>query len=371
MLIAVITSLIFCLGCKDEPAHPVDPSKDGPVESQPVVPVVDLEPAEVVEPEVSAPVEVKTETPVADVAPVVNKEDKPEESAHDLWVTDYKAAMEKAAAEKKDMLIDFSGSDWCGWCIKLDDEVFSQKEFIEKASKDFVFVMLDFPKDQKLTTPELKAQNEKLQVKYGPEGFPTVYLTDAKGKPYAQTGYQKGGPDTYLEHLSELRKVKVQMDELRAKAHNAKLDGAGKAKLLDEAIRLLQPEWIAEFYREDIEKIIALDSENKAELRDRHKVNLTLWDAGQMIEKGNFTKAIETIDKVIDDFKGKGEIAQEVYYFKAVILDGKGDKPGTLESLKKAVQASPESEMAKHIKDIIKNHFPEPPPAPVPARLPE
>ena len=62
------------------------------------------------------------------------------------WMTDFDAAVKKATAENKKLLVDFSGSDWCGWCIKLDEEVFSKQEFIDEASKQFIFVLLDFPR---------------------------------------------------------------------------------------------------------------------------------------------------------------------------------------------------------------------------------
>ena len=128
-------------------------------------------------------------------------------AAHDIWMTDYKAAMNKAADENKDLLINFSGSDWCGWCIKLNKEVFSHKEFTDEASKHFVFVLLDSPRKTKLS-PKLLAQIIQLKEKYKPRGYPTVLLTDAKGDVYAETGYIEGGPKAYLAHLAELRKNK-------------------------------------------------------------------------------------------------------------------------------------------------------------------
>ncbi|MCF7955002.1 MAG: DUF6288 domain-containing protein [Phycisphaerae bacterium] len=129
------------------------------------------------------------------------------DTGQDLWMTDYKAALAKAKAENKDVLIDFTGSDWCHWCIKLDKEVFEHKEFIDKASKDFVFLMVDTPRKKKLA-PDLMEQNKRLKERYSLRGYPTVYLTDCKGNPYAKTGYRKGGPEKYLVHLAELRKNK-------------------------------------------------------------------------------------------------------------------------------------------------------------------
>jgi thioredoxin-related protein len=124
--------------------------------------------------------------------------------AADAWLTDLEAAKKQAAAEKKDILVDFTGSDWCGWCIRLKKEVFDQPEFAE-ASKKFVLVELDFPRGKK-QSPELKAKNEALSKQFAIAGFPTILLLDAQGQVYAQTGYQEGGAKQYLAHLDTLSK---------------------------------------------------------------------------------------------------------------------------------------------------------------------
>ena len=124
--------------------------------------------------------------------------------AADAWLTDLDAAKKQAAAEKKDILVDFTGSDWCGWCIRLKKEVFDQPEFAA-ASKKFVLVEIDFPRSKK-QSPEVKATNEALSKKYAISGFPTILLLDAQGEVYAQTGYQEGGAPKYLEHLATLAK---------------------------------------------------------------------------------------------------------------------------------------------------------------------
>ena len=70
------------------------------------------------------------------------------------WLDDYDAALKKAAAENKHVVIDFSGSDWCGWCKRLDKEVFATDEFRKGAAEKYVLLMVDSPSDKSLLTPE-------------------------------------------------------------------------------------------------------------------------------------------------------------------------------------------------------------------------
>ena len=118
-------------------------------------------------------------------------------AAEGAWLTDYKAALAKAKKEKKVVLADFTGSDWCGWCIKLKDEVFSKPEFQEWAAENVVLLELDFPK-QTPQSDELKKQNQELQKEFGIQGFPTIVFLDAKGKKLGQSGYVEGGPEAWI-----------------------------------------------------------------------------------------------------------------------------------------------------------------------------
>src|ERR1035437_10549951 len=84
------------------------------------------------------------------------------------WLTDRPKAQAQAKTENKLVLIDFAGSDWCGWCIKLDKDTFSKPEFADYAKKNLVLVQLDFP-NKKPQSDELKKANAALQKKYRSE----------------------------------------------------------------------------------------------------------------------------------------------------------------------------------------------------------
>lgn len=118
------------------------------------------------------------------------------------WEDDFDKAAEQAKKEGKYMIVDFSGSDWCGWCIKLDKEVFSQKEFKKFAKDNLITVMLDFPRN-KPQSKKLKERNEELMTKHGVRGFPTVLVMSPDGEVIGRTGYKAGGPEEYVKHVQE------------------------------------------------------------------------------------------------------------------------------------------------------------------------
>ena len=126
-------------------------------------------------------------------------------SAESSWVTDYKKAQEDAKAGKKLMLLEFIGSDWCGWCMKLDKEVFSTPEFQNYASRNLILVKVDFPR-RRPQTEALKKQNEQLAQKYDIQGFPTIIVLNGQGEKLGELGYMEGGPSPFLAKLETLPK---------------------------------------------------------------------------------------------------------------------------------------------------------------------
>jgi len=120
------------------------------------------------------------------------------------WTTDVPKAVAKAKAEKKLVLLDFTGSDWCGWCIKLHKEVFSKPEFEVYTQQNLVLVEVDFPRNKEQSA-ELKKANQALQEKYGIEGYPTIIVLDGEGKQVGKLGYMAGGPKAVLAALEKIR----------------------------------------------------------------------------------------------------------------------------------------------------------------------
>lgn len=122
------------------------------------------------------------------------------------WKTDYDAALAEAKSSGKPVLVDFTGSDWCGWCIKLDEETFEKEAFKEFAAKNLVLLELDFP-NKKEQSEEVKKRNQELAQKYKVGGFPTLLLLDSEGNEIArQVGYLAGGPDAMIAWVEKATK---------------------------------------------------------------------------------------------------------------------------------------------------------------------
>ena len=122
------------------------------------------------------------------------------------WLTDLPKALNRAKAEKKAVLMDFTGSDWCGWCKRFNKEVFSTAEFKEYATKNLVLVEVDFPNQKKLG-PELKKANDGLKSKYNVNGFPTLVVLNGEGREIGrQVGYSDGGPKAFIAKLENSKR---------------------------------------------------------------------------------------------------------------------------------------------------------------------
>ncbi len=179
--------------------------------------------------------------PAAAPAADAKKEAKKEEGG-ERFLADFDEAVKVAKKEHKDLLVDFTGSDWCYWCKKLHSEVFDFDSFLDGAEEGFVLVALDFPngEEAKKKVPNA-ARNVELRDKYKIGGYPTVLLMTPDGDVFAKTGYQEGGPDKYLEDVKSKttagKKTMAEIADLEKKIAAAK--GAEHEKMIDGAIASL------------------------------------------------------------------------------------------------------------------------------------
>lgn len=138
------------------------------------------------------------------------------------WLTNYEQAVEQSRKQDKPIFLFFTGSDWCGWCHRLLNEVLNTPEFAERAGDKFVFVLLDFP-IKIAQDPALVKQNKELQKKFEVKGYPAVIILDEKQNAIETTGYRPGGGKVYADYL--LQKVKD------SKAYQQKVSKLGKENL--------------------------------------------------------------------------------------------------------------------------------------------
>jgi thioredoxin-related protein len=122
------------------------------------------------------------------------------------WQSDYKKAQTEAKTGNKLLFLEFTGSDWCGYCILFDREILSQPQFTEYAKKNLVLMEIDFPR-RKAQTDATRRQNQELAAQYQIEAFPTILVLNGDGKPvWRFEGYFPDGPDAFIAQLEKLRK---------------------------------------------------------------------------------------------------------------------------------------------------------------------
>jgi len=189
-------------------------------------------------------------------------------------------------------------------------------------------------------------------------------MTDEMGRPYAQTGYQRGGPDAYIKHLEELKEVRVERDQHLKAAES--VQGIEKAKQLHKAMQTIGDDMAVRHYEPIVNQIIELDADNAEGLKAHYTRIQTVIEVKARIQ--NIMSAAQNGDAA-GSAKKLGEIAeqdipkdlkQQVLANKSLIeLRLLQDKPAAKASMKQAIAADPESAMAKRMKDAMKQLFPE------------
>lgn len=278
--------------------------------------------------------------------------------AGDGWSSDYAASKKLAAESKKDLLIDFTGSDWCSWCIKLSEEVFSKDAFKAGVKDKFVLLELDYPKDQSKLSPETIAQNQELSLKYGVEGYPTILLCDAEGRPFASTGYAKGGPEAYLKRLEELRAKKAARDQAFTEA--SKQEGLVKAKTLIAALKAMElsDAMVQNFYASVSEQIKAADPKDETGYAKEASVKARAAkfqaDLQVFAEKEDMDGALGLIDQSLKAGGFDATMVQQIVMTRALIFAQQEKFDEALKAADEAKAAAPESEIATRIDEFKK-----------------
>ena len=279
-----------------------------------------------------------------------------------IWTVNMDFAKKIAKEKDLNLLILFTGSDWCHWCKKLNEEVFSQDEFQQEVVKQFVPVKLDFPSAVKFPE-EIRKSYEAEMKKYGVRGYPTVVLTDCEGNAFAVCGYQPGGAEGYLTLLNNLVDGKK---ELEAKVTELKDGDAAAGKELYDALEEYSEKFKDPCIKEGLKKYYdicrekcpeisrALEREEKikqrlAEIDEQYKIGEGYDPSEATPEKAE--QAVADYQAVIDSFKLEGEKKQEILLKIALVYTIVQEDEKAQEYLDKAVEAAPDSEFAEMIKE--------------------
>lgn len=175
------------------------------------------------------------------------------------WETHYDAALQQAAQQDKLVLADFTGSDWCYYCIRMRKDVFDKPSFAAWAGAHFVLLEVDMPENPDFD-PALRKQNTRLCQKYGVDSYPTILVMDAAGEPLGGFfGYISDADDVQKELAKALR-VKVLLQAARQK------QGAEKTQLMLAAWNLI-PEDIRECSPNIAAQVAAVDTQDVSGLR--------------------------------------------------------------------------------------------------------
>ncbi len=176
------------------------------------------------------------------------------------WIHDDMAAAQKQAAEqKKGILIEFTGSDWCGPCKMMKAQVLSKQEFMDEATKNFILLELDYPRAAQ--PKEIKDANAALLAKYGVRGFPSVIFTDAEGNPYG--GFSAVKDMAFVKGaMADALKKRDAIAAAKAKADSAASPDAKLAALV-EVMAMMPKEYADNCYDDLKAQIIKLDTADK------------------------------------------------------------------------------------------------------------
>lgn len=281
-------------------------------------------------------------------------------AADEGWLVDFEAAKQQAAKEGKSILMEFTGSDWCPPCIALKKKVLDTDVFKTRAPEKFVLLKLDNPNDKSKQTPAEIAQYRKLAEEFKVSGVPTIILADDAGRPFAKNvGFGGQEPAAYMENLEGQLANRGKRDELLAQA--AKAQGEDRAKLLDQAIAVVDAELAVSRYSEEVAEITKLDGENKAGLKAKYegvaKAAEVRKAIGGIRRLGMTAEALTKLDELITTLKPEGEALQEVLVGKGLITAQLGDKAAGKAILEQALAAAPESRMARSLSQYLAQQF--------------
>lgn len=283
--------------------------------------------------------------------------------AAESWSTNPDEAMKQAATQNKGVLLEFTGSDWCGACIIQKKEALSKPEVLEKIAVSFIPVELDFPRKK-----EQDAQTKKLltgyKESYGIHAFPTLIFTDEKGRPvHSVLGYSN--PAQVLSDIAKAEQALKTQQRLQKSLPLAKSKEESK-KLTVELLRTVPQPFLRQFYQPELKDLVALDPEDTSGIiaglnrMDKLKDQQEEW-AKTMREEDLFPMSRNQPDEALtflNNYLKKDdllpEIKQALLAFKARILIQQNRMNEVEQPLQEAIAMNTNSQDEQLCKNFLK-----------------
>ena len=267
------------------------------------------------------------------------------------WLTDMDAARKEAAERKKNLMIEFTGSDWCAPCMQLRANVLTKPDFQQEARKNFVLLELDYPRRKKQSA-EVKAANRKLAEQYGVTSFPTIVFADASGKPFG--GFVGGRPrEDVMKAMQDALKNKEALQMVEAEVAKASTDEA-RAVALMEVFKLAPRDYVDNFYGDVKAEIKKLDKDDKSGLKaadiraarlQKERKDVQDYLAGKMTANTTPAEALQVVKSYPNRDKLLPETQQELLMMEfGTFLNSTGDVDGAVLILDKVAELKPGTE---------------------------
>lgn len=272
------------------------------------------------------------------------------------WITDFQQAKKTAVAEKKDIALLFTARDWLDLAKTFDEKILNKSNFIKQASRHYVLLRLDFPKELQQQDRQTTTQNQLLMRAYRVSGLPTLVLTDELGRPYAITGYHDGSLTSWLEEFNQLRLTREKRDSLFAAAK--KEQGVKRAELLSQALPDLPGNIAARFYRNIINEIIQLDPDNKSGRVDYYQSLITDVQYSDQMQKlvssGDDQKMLALSDRYLKSGALSDSSKQSVLFNKLSIYKKQKNTDLAKKTLDQIIAIDPQSARGKQASLLLK-----------------
>lgn len=242
----------------------------------------------------------------------------------------------------------------------MEKEVLLDDGFLRGVTGRYVLVRLDFPRETvpaKGPASRPDKRREAVRARYLVRALPALCAISADGQIYGRTGYQAGGPAAVLQQLETFRALKTQRDALRP-ALDQERDGARRAGLLDQILKLTPPDVALDFHRPLMREIVSLDTDNKAGLRNRYALQMRRADAFDAARAGRYREAAAIYQDLFRALKPQGQLRQDLLS-EASLMHGRVPDPFSARlCLELAMLAAPAGPKTDVVAAQFERHFP-------------